>query len=88
MYEPEKFLEKLERFSQAFPKRDDKILEALQSGSKNLEELSQIGIIYKSSHLQDPLKACFERQMIEKHLSRLVSQNKIVQNDDHFTLIV
>lgn len=88
VYEPEKFLEKLERFSQAFPKRDDKILEALQNGSKSLEELSQIGIIYKSSHLQDPLKACFERQMIEKHLSRLVSQNKIAQSKDHFTLIV
>ncbi len=88
VYEPEKFLEKLERFTQAFQKRDDKILECLTAGSKNLEELSKIGIIYKSSHLQDPLKACFERQMLEKHLSRLVSQNKIIETEKHFTLIV
>ncbi len=88
VYEPEKFLEKLDRFTQAFEKRDEKILEVLQAGSKNLDELSQIGIIYKSSHLADPLKACFERQMLQKHLARLVEEKKILLSDDHYSLLV
>jgi len=88
VYEPEKFLEKLDRFTQAFQKRDEKILEILQSGSKNLDELSTIGIIYKSSHLSDPLKACFERQMIQKHLDRLKNQKKIIEEKENYTLIV
>ncbi len=87
VYEPEKFLEKLDRFTQAFQKREDKVLEALQTGSKNLEELSKIGIIYKSSYLNDPLKACFERQMIQKHLDRLLKQKKLILTDEHYTLI-
>ncbi len=88
VYDPEKFLEKLDRFTQAFQKREDKVLEALQGGSKNLEELSKIGIIYKSSYLNDPLKACFERQMIQKHLDRLAKQQKLIVTDGHYSLLV
>ncbi len=87
IYEPEKFLDKIERFENAFKKRDEKILETLQSGSKNLEELSQIGIIFKTSQLGDPLKACLERQMIEKHLERLSKQGKIQSSENHYSLL-
>ncbi len=88
VYEPERFLEKLDRFETAFQKRDERILETLHQGAKNLEELSQIGIIYKSSHLGDPLKACFERQMIEKHLNRFLAERKIVRDKGgYFSLV-
>ncbi len=78
----EQFLEKLERFEFAFAKRDTQILEALKEKPQDLHDLSQIGIIYKQSHLaKDPLKASFERQMIEKHLDRLEKQGRIVQEN-------
>ncbi len=88
VYEPERFLEKLDRFEAAFQKRDEKILEALQQGAKTLEELSQIGIIYKSSQLGDPLKACFERQMIEKHLNYFLAQRKILRDKGGYYLLL
>ncbi len=72
IYDPEQFFEKLARFEAAIPKREEKILEALKEQPQELKHLSEIGIIYKHSHLEkDPLKASFERQMIEKHLERL-----------------
>jgi len=74
-------LEKLEKFESAFEKRDTKLLEALKEKPLDLKELSQVGIIYKSSHLNDPLKACFERQMVEKHLQRFEKQGKVVLSD-------
>jgi ribonuclease/clavin/mitogillin len=86
IYDREHFLEKLEKFESAFEKRDNKILESLQAGPKSLQELSQVGIIYKASHLNDPLKACFERQMIEKHLQRFEKQGKIFQENDIWQL--
>lgn len=79
LYSREQFLEKLEKFESAFEKRDNKILESLQAGPKSLLELSQVGIIYKASHLSDPLKACFERQMVEKHLERFQKQGKLIE---------
>ncbi len=81
IYDREQFLEKLEKFESAFEKRDSKILEALQAGPRDLKELSQVGIIFKSSHLSDPLKACFERQMVEKHLQRFQKQGTVVLAD-------
>ncbi len=86
VYEPEKFLEKLDRFTEAFRKRDERILENLQTGAKNLEELAETGIIYKASQLGDPLKRCFQLQMLQKHLDRLVEQKKIVVADRHYSL--
>lgn len=77
LYDREQFLEKLEKFESAFEKRDTKLLEVLKAGPKDLKQLSEIGIIYKSSQLSDPLKACFERQMVEKHLLRFEKQGKI-----------
>jgi len=81
IYDREQFLEKLEKFEAAFEKRDTKILEALKERPRDLKEMSQIGIVFKSSHLSDPLKACFERQMVEKHLQRFVKQGTVTFAD-------
>ncbi|MCE9626121.1 MAG: MBL fold metallo-hydrolase [Deltaproteobacteria bacterium] len=78
IYDREQFLEKLEKFESAFEKRDTRILESLKEKPQDLKELSQVGIVFKSSHLSDPLKACFERQMVEKHLLRFERQGKAV----------
>lgn len=79
VYDRETFMEKLTKFESAFEKRDTRILEALKENPQNLRQLATIGIVFKQSHLSDPLKACFERQMIEKHLARLEKQGKIYQ---------
>lgn len=71
VYDKDTFMEKLLKFESAFEKRDTRILEALKERPRSTQEVATIGIIFKSSHLSDPLKACFERQMIEKHLGRL-----------------
>jgi glyoxylase-like metal-dependent hydrolase (beta-lactamase superfamily II) len=84
VYEPERFLEKLDRFEESFRKREERILEHLQGGPKNLDQLSETGIIYKTSQLLDPLKRCFQQQMLEKHLDRLREQKKIILADGHY----
>ena len=78
VYSREKFIEKLDRFAEAFPKREERILEQLENGSKTLQELSDQPIIYRSSHLGDPLKYCFQQQMIQKHLDRMVQKGEIL----------
>jgi len=82
VYSPEKFFQKLDRFESAFPKRENQILETLKEKPQSLAELSRVGIIYKTSHLaKDPLKASFERQMLEKHLERLERQGLVVNEN-------
>ncbi len=87
IYDRMQFLEKLEKFESAFAKRDEKILTALQEKPQSLLELSQVGIIFKQSHLTDPLKACFERQMVEKHLERFKKQGIIVEEEGVWRII-
>ncbi|MFO1518511.1 MAG: MBL fold metallo-hydrolase [bacterium] len=87
VYEPERFLEKLGRFEEAFRKREERILENLQSGPKSLEELSEFGIIYKASQLGDPLKRCFQQQMIQKHLDRMEKEKRIAHADGRYFLV-
>lgn len=71
IYDREKFILKVERFENAIEKRDLMILDLLKDKPRDLDELSLEGIIYKQSQLQNPLKASFNRQMIEKHLERM-----------------
>lgn len=84
VYDPEKFIEKLDRFEEAFRKREERIFENLQAGSKSLADLAQLGIIYKSSQLGDPLKRAFQEQMLRKHLDRMVFQKRILLSDDRY----
>ncbi|MCP5468061.1 MAG: MBL fold metallo-hydrolase [Deltaproteobacteria bacterium] len=80
VYSSEQFFQKLERFGNAFEKRELKILENLQKSPLSLEELSKIGIIYRKVQLDtDPLKVSFERQMIEKHLNKMTREKLIYQ---------
>lgn len=86
IYEREAFLEKLMKFASAFEKRDTALLENLEKNPMTLQELSRVGIIFKASHLNDPLKACFERQMLEKHLARLEKLGKIYRENEVWRL--
>jgi len=82
IYDREKFLSKLERFRTAFDKRENQLCDCLKEKPQRLAELSQVGIIYKKSHLfKDPLKASFERQMLIKHLEKLEKKGEIYEEN-------
>lgn len=87
IYDRMQFLEKVEKFESAFEKRDTRILETLNEQPRSLKDLAQVGIIFKSSQLSDPLKACFERQMVEKHLERFEKMGKIVQENGIWRIV-
>ena len=87
IYDRMQFLEKVEKFESAFEKRDTRILETLNEQPRSLKELAQVGIIFKSSQLSDPLKACFERQMVEKHLERFEKMGKIAQENGIWRIV-
>lgn len=80
LYDREKFLKKLGRFTEAFEKRDTEILESLKEQPKKLQDLAKEGIVYRRLDLEkDPLKRAFERQMLEKHLKRLQEQARVYE---------
>lgn len=82
LYDREHFLKKLNKFTDAFEKREAEILESLKAQPKALHDLAQEGIIYRRLDLQkDPLKCSFERQMLEKHLKRLQEQAQVYEAD-------
>lgn len=82
IYDRERFLKKLNRYIEAFPKRDAHLLESLKEKPKSLEALAQEGIIYRRQHLAlNPLKAAFERQMLAKHLHRLQENTRVYEEN-------
>ena len=79
VYDRPQYLERLEKFSGIVGRRDDDILAHLKEGPKTLEELSQEPIVYRKVLLADPLKHYFGRQMIDKHLERLMRKGEIAK---------
>ena len=86
IYEPEKFHEKLDRFYRHFFDREEKILEFLSAGPKKIEDLLLEGIVYRRQALVDPLKYYFQWKMIEKHLDKLLLENKIIVEDAVYSI--
>jgi len=80
IYTPEEYQKKIERFYAFFQERDEKILELLKEGPKELAYLASEGIIYRKGALSDPLKAYFQWQMLQKHLDRLIRLKAITQD--------
>lgn len=88
VYDREQFLKKLARFREAFDLREEKLLETLKDHPQSLEELSQVGIIYKKLHLEkDSLKAAFEKQMLAKHLKISEEKGQIKREGKKWVLV-
>lgn len=87
IYDPEIFQEKMERFGQSFIKRDEKILELLKSGPKELIEIAGEGVIYRKGALTDPLKAYFQWQMLQKHLDRLIKKGMVRKENEKYFFV-
>lgn len=86
LYPPEKFHEKIERFYRQFDERDEKILNLLKEGPKELVHIASEAIVYRRPSLVDPLKAYFQWQMVVKHLQRLEKQGMIRREGEKYIL--
>lgn len=75
---------KLDEYKEKIYEREEKILEFIGKG-KTLDEIVDQFIIY--GNISEDLKQMyrpFEKNMIEKHLDRLIRDNKIVKKDNYF----
>ncbi len=86
IYDREKFLDKIDKFARHFTERDEKIIDLLKTGPKELVEIASEGIVYRKMSLVDPLKSYFQLKMVEKHLARLEKQGLILKDGEHYQL--
>lgn len=86
IYEREKFLEKLDRYAEAFNYREARILELLKQEPRDIGQLCSHGIVYRQASLIDPLKSYFQFQMVEKHLDDLLAQGLIAKDGEKYLL--
>lgn len=86
VYTPEKFQEKITKFQRHFAERDEKILDILKEGPKEIAYICTEGIVYRKQALVDPLKSYFQWQMVEKHLDRLTRQGLVTFSDNLYHL--
>jgi hypothetical protein len=74
---------RLDRYLENIASRERKILEAL-SPPKTLEELTSLSLISGFRLSPGQVWFLFERNMVEKHLIRLLEQRKISKGRDRF----
>lgn len=86
VYTPEQFQEKIERFARHFVERDERILETLKEGPKELAQIASCAIVYKKAALMDPLKAYFQWQMVIKHLELLVKKGIVAKEGGNYLI--
>lgn len=84
IYTPEKFQEKIGRYERCFAERDERIIDVLKTGPKDLAEIASEGIVYRRMALADPLKAYFQLRMVQKHLERLLKLGRINQEGEKY----
>lgn len=86
IYTPEQFHEKITRFEKHFSERDEKIMDLLKTGPKDLNAVCSEGIVYRRASLKDPLKFYFQYQMVIKHLDRLIAKGMIEKDGEMYRL--
>ncbi len=74
----EAFLPLLDAFGAHFARRDNLILDSLSTGTKSVDDLCRLGLVYKPSSLsQRENLIYFEKKHIEKHLQLLLRDGKV-----------
>ncbi len=86
IYDPEKFIEKIDRFFSCFAERDEKLLEMLKEGPKPIEIICSEGIVYRKASLVDPLKSYFQYLMVQKHLDRFIKKGIVIKDGENYFL--
>ena len=75
--------EGFDRFLNMFQKRDEQILDFLNS-PRSIEDFVERALIYQKYPYAASILRFFEAQMAEKHLQRLVSRGLITKENDKF----
>ncbi len=77
----------IDRYLEVIFQREKKLIDLLNKGPKTLDQLVQEGIIYGNKSPIGPWDLTLsEKAMILKHLSRLVSMNRLGQEGDLYVL--
>jgi glyoxylase-like metal-dependent hydrolase (beta-lactamase superfamily II) len=71
------FMAGLDEFLAIIDKRDQRILEILEDGSKSMDELVRSSIVYKAKHVEDKFTYLWEWNHIEMHIDRLISKDAV-----------
>jgi len=80
--------EYINRYLEVIFLREEKLIDLLSKGAKTLDQVVQEGIIYGNKPPIGPWDLTLsERAMILKHLSRLVSINRVEQEGDVYVLL-
>jgi glyoxylase-like metal-dependent hydrolase (beta-lactamase superfamily II) len=79
--------EYINRYLEVIFLREEKLIDFLSKGARTLDQVVQEGIIYGNKPPIGPWDLTLsERAMISKHLSRLVSMNRVEQEEDLYVL--
>ena len=77
----------INRYLEVIFLREEKLIDLLSKGPKTLDQIVQEGIIYRNKSPIGPWDLTLsEKAMILKHLSRLVSMNRVEQEGDIYIL--
>lgn len=76
----------MEEYGQIIFEREEKLLNFLQR-ERSLEEIVEAALIYRRFPEPADLYALLERNMISKHLERLLATGKIVSFGNNFMAI-
>lgn len=78
----EEITEKLLLYRRKFQERDDFLLAALARGEKRVDDLLNLGFVYRRGY-PEPVRLFreLEKMMIEKHLDRLVRRGLVTERD-------
>jgi glyoxylase-like metal-dependent hydrolase (beta-lactamase superfamily II) len=75
----------LSEYSAHFDRREERVLRAVKSGAKSVDDILANPIIYPS--LSGPVMLQFERWMIEHHVKSLVQQGKLIETGGGLSLV-
>ena len=77
----------INRYLEVIFLREEKLIHLLNKGARTLDQIVQEGIIYRNKSPIGPWDLTLsEKAMILKHLSRLVSMNRVEQEEDLYIL--
>ena len=83
IFSNEEFRMKLDQYLGKIEERDEEILQQLESTPQNVDDLTNLGMIYGGpKFLSDLWVYAWEKVTILKHLERLENQNRIGKNGD------
>lgn len=79
--------EYIDRYLEVILLREERLIKLLSKGARTLDQVAQEGIIYGNKSPLGPWDLTLsEKAMILKHLSRLVSMNRVEQEGDLYVL--